>query len=152
MSVNHHAERLTPLDVQMPASYIPVLLIFRTTEPATVILPRLQRGLERLVEHVPWLAGRVHSTTQKGDGEEAQGPEIRWDSGGAPLTIVDRGSVLSSSSYEALAGQGMPSEAFPADMWPVAMTMLGGGDAAGEPVFAASFFRGAARAGGDAAL
>ncbi|KJZ67909.1 hypothetical protein HIM_12702 [Hirsutella minnesotensis 3608] len=140
MSVNHRAERLTPLDVQMPASYIPVLLIFRTTEPATVILPRLQLGLERLVEYVPWLAGRVHYTTQKGDGKEAQGPEIRWDSGGAPLSIVDRGSVL-SSSYEALAAQGMPSEAFPADMWPVAMTMFGGGDAAGEPVFTASFFR-----------
>ncbi|KAL4736477.1 hypothetical protein BDV11DRAFT_211227 [Aspergillus similis] len=108
-----HTERLTPLDLAMPRTYIRVLLVFRAANAAPA-MQTLQDGLNRLVEQVPWLAGRVFSIN--------------------PPVLVDKGSIAASCN---MSSQGKSMDAIAPEVWPVSGALTGDG----APVFCASVFR-----------
>ncbi|KAH8672395.1 hypothetical protein BGZ61DRAFT_428239 [Ilyonectria robusta] len=137
MSDTMNVERLTPLDMIMPRTYIGALLTFSTTEPISSISPNFQRGLDGLLKQLPWLSGQVFPTTPAAG--EAPGLEIRWDVNAPAPTIVDKGSI--KEAFETLSAQGMPPSAIPADVWPVPAMIDEDLFAKGAPVFGASLFR-----------
>lgn len=137
MSDTMNVERLTPLDMIMPRTYIGALLTFSTTEPISSISPNLQRGLDYLLKQLPWLSGQVFPTTPAPG--EAPGLEIRWDVNAPAPTIVDKGSI--KEAFETLSAQGMPPSAIPGDVWPVPPMIDEDLFAKGAPIFGASLFR-----------
>ncbi|KAH7120554.1 transferase family-domain-containing protein [Dactylonectria macrodidyma] len=130
-------ERLTPLDLIMPRTYVSAHLAFRTTEPIPSILPRIQHGLEGLSKQLPWLSGKVHPTTVA-DGE-APGLELRWDADQPVLAVVDKGTI--EESFETLSAEGMPPSALPTGVWPVPSMIDEALYARGATIFGASLFR-----------
>ncbi|KAL1845880.1 hypothetical protein Plec18170_009480 [Paecilomyces lecythidis] len=116
MAVGSKVERLTPLDILMPRTYIATLLTFRTTQSVAT----LSRGLE-LPE------GGKH------------GLEIRWDATeGNPAALIDKGSV--PIEYDTSAG-GLLPEDIPSNVWSVPSFIDDDLFSKGAPVFAASIFR-----------
>ncbi|KAL4816597.1 hypothetical protein BDW67DRAFT_184755 [Aspergillus spinulosporus] len=121
-----HIERLTPLDVAMPRTYIRVLLLFRAAIAASAA-QTLQDGLNRLAEQVPWVSGRIYSVS-------GGGQEIRYDAEKInPPLLVDKGSIAASCTMS----HGKSMDAIAPEVWPVSGALTGDG----APVFAASVFR-----------
>lgn len=137
MASNPNVERLTPLDVLMPRTYIGVLLTFSTTEPSSSIIPRLQGGLDTLAKQVPWLSGKVVPATA--DPGHKPSLEIQWGANDDPLKVVDKGQI--PDSYEKLRDEGMSPVAFPDDLWPAPGMVDDALFEKGAPVFAANLFR-----------
>ncbi|KAL6889972.1 transferase family domain-containing protein [Trichoderma evansii] len=125
------SERLTPLDVIMPRTYINVFLSFHTTKSSSSLLQILNRGLGDLCIQVPWLSGHVFL---------ASPPEIRSDSAAdTTVMLVDKGSI--SVSYEEFCLGGMLPTVIPPALWPEVSNPADEHSEVGEPVFRASFFR-----------
>ena len=135
-------ERLTPLDLLMPRTYIQALLTFRTRSSTSAVSQSLQYGLDKLLTQIPWLSGRVVPTTSTTGTQEKATPalEIHWGFKEEPTTfaLIDKGSI--SASYDTLSASGMPPADIPADVWPMPDTSDAALFAQGAPVFAASLF------------
>ncbi|OKL59650.1 hypothetical protein UA08_05132 [Talaromyces atroroseus] len=127
-----YIERLTPLDLLMPKTYIRVLFVFEQAGSILQIIQNLGSGLDRLLKQVPWLSGRVFSTKSVQDRDASL--EIRRNANHAP-TIVDKGTV--AASYKCAASDGVFTKAIPSSVWPGPSI----DDVLGVPVFAASIFR-----------
>lgn len=132
-------ERLSPLDLSMPRTYIRVLLVFEPTGSMRQTRQNIQRGLDKLAKQVPWLSGHILPIPPTSGGPSPL--EVRWDPDNiVPPTLVDKGTI--TTSYGWASSLGMPAETIPSDVWPVPgviddTTLF----AAGVPVFAASLFR-----------
>jgi len=137
MAANSNVERLTPLDVLMPRTYVATLLTFRTTQSTSAVLRALQTGLDALFRQLPWLSGRVFPTTLLA-GRTAT-LEIQWDTNEDSPSLIDKGSI--SAAYETLSIQGMPPAAIPPGVWPVSGMMDDSVFSRGVPVFITSIFR-----------
>ncbi|KAL7807132.1 transferase family domain-containing protein [Trichoderma aethiopicum] len=137
MAANSKSERLTPLDLLMPSTYIATLLAFRTTQSTSAISQTLESGLGNVFKQLPWLSGRVFPT----EAAPGQKPtlEIRWAADDGPPTLVDKGLI--SAAYETLSAQGMDPAAIPPDVWPAPSMVDESLFSRGAPVFAASVFR-----------
>ncbi|KAL3429319.1 hypothetical protein BDV09DRAFT_190220 [Aspergillus tetrazonus] len=122
-----HIERLTPLHVAMPRTYIRVLLLFRAAIAASAA-QTLQDGLNKLAEQVPWVSGRIYSVS-------GGGQEIRYDAEKInPPILLDKGSIAASYT---MSSHGKSMDAIAPEVWPVSGALTGDG----APVFAASVFR-----------
>ncbi|KAK1148047.1 hypothetical protein N8T08_010682 [Aspergillus melleus] len=130
------SEKLSPLDLLMPRTYIRVLLVFEAPVSTTLAIQNLQSGLHKLSKQTPWLTGRV--IPGESGQDKPTSPEIRWDATTAP-SIVDKGTI--QTSYEWACAQGMPGESIQSDVWPVSDMIDDTCFTAGAPVFAASIFR-----------
>ncbi|KAM5345164.1 hypothetical protein ACJ41O_011026 [Fusarium nematophilum] len=141
MDSTARVERLTPLDLLMPGTYVGAVFTFRTTESTPSISARLQSGLDSLSNQLPWLSGRVFRTSIPRDADWTPGLEMRWDGkkGGAP-TVLDKG-LLIEASYTNLAAKRMPPSAIPAEAWPVPAVLDDATFASGAPVFGSSIFQ-----------
>ncbi|OOF98729.1 hypothetical protein ASPCADRAFT_42102 [Aspergillus carbonarius ITEM 5010] len=134
MTDDPYVERLTPLDMLMPRTYIRVLLVFPKANPTLAVTQNLQHGLDRLSKQVPWLSGRIFLSTPT---QPNPSPEIRSTRGTTP-TLINKGSIR--ASYATLSSQGMPIKALPSDIWPVP-NIIDPLSTTPDPVFATSFFR-----------
>lgn len=128
------AEKLAPLDLSMPRTYIRVLLVFEQTGSMLQTTQNFQHGLDKLAKQVYWISGQIFPILSP---ESAFSLGIRWDSNNAP-TLVDKGFI--KTSYRWASSHGMPAEAIPSDIWPVPSVIDDTLFAAGAPVFAASMF------------
>lgn len=129
-------EQLTPLDLLMPKTYIGILLTFSSAATPSTIT-QLQTGLDRLVQHIPWLSGKVFPTTAGPDGKPSL--EIRWNGKDDTLKIVDKGLI--PASYNTLRKEGMPAVAFPPRVWPTPGLIDNTLFEKGAPVLGVSFVR-----------
>lgn len=137
MAAEPCVERLTPLDMLMPRTYIAALLTFKTTESVSTITQPLQRGLDRLCKQLPWLSGHVLPTNVA--PSRKPGIEVRWEANGHLPVVANRGSV--SARYESLSAAGMPPTSIPEDVWPVPSMIDDALFPTGAPVLAASVFQ-----------
>ncbi|KAE8413049.1 transferase family-domain-containing protein [Aspergillus pseudocaelatus] len=135
MADHMYVEKLTPLDLAMPRTYIRVLLVFQTAISTLAVTQSLQHGLDKLLKQVPWLSGRVFPSTSM---QNKASLEIRFNAGDTP-TLFDKGSI--AATYTTLSSHGLPMEAIPSEVWPVPSMIDDALCAMGAPVFAASFFR-----------
>lgn len=117
----------------MPKNYIPLLLVFRTSEPFDAVSQRLQSGLDATTEKIPWISWRVCSAGG-GDQQAAHGG-IRYSLSPSAPQIADRGSI--DEPISSLAAHAMHSTTIPEDVWPFGA--LPEGDS--PLVFGASVFR-----------
>lgn len=128
-------EKLSPLDVIMPPTYVQANIFFRTNgSDLSAIHQKLQDGLDKLVTKFPWLGGQVHRI-EPPQAEKAT-LEVRWDVENSSAKLFSTGTV--PASYEDLAAKGMPLDSVPASFLPSTppMTAL----QAGAPVFIATVF------------
>ncbi|KAJ8107799.1 hypothetical protein OPT61_g8613 [Boeremia exigua] len=142
MEASAMAERLTPLDLLMPRTYIGAAFLFRTTELNATMSKRLQSALDDLCEQLPWLNGRILPVSRDREASKSgkvPGLEIRWDETASAPKIIDKGFI--KRSYDTLAEENMPAAAIPADVWPVSNMIDDALFAAGAPVLGASLFR-----------
>ncbi|KAI0416167.1 transferase family-domain-containing protein [Xylaria grammica] len=130
------SERLTPLDLLMPPTYIRVLLTFRTTDSSTPIFENLNDALDRVSETVPWLSGHVFATPTA--TEQTPGLEIRYHPAPGRM-LVDKGMI--DVPYETLSAEGLLFDMIPDNVWPTPPMIDQGLFLKGAPVFGASFFR-----------
>lgn len=128
-----HVEKLAPLDLPMPKTYIRVLLVFEQAGPTLQIIQKLQSGLGRLSKQIPWLSGRVFATPSAQDN--ASSLEMRWNIDNAP-TLIDKGTI--STSYKCALSHDISTESIPTDVWPV--SSMPDESTTGAPTFAASSF------------
>lgn len=135
MNDSTHVERLAPLDLPMPRTYIRVLLVFGPTGSRLQITQSLQGGLDRLSKQVRWLSGQVFP--RPATPEKPSSLEIRWDANNTPTLIV-KGTI--ANTYRWASSHRMPIEAIPSDVWPVPSMIDDALFATGAPVFAASVF------------
>lgn len=129
-------EKLTPLDLIMPGTYVQAFFAFPCLSP-DLSIPNLQQGLSRLCEKYPWLRGRVLQ------GSRAN-LHMQWKSSDLPPILTDNGII--ESSYDHLAAQGMPPASIPPEKWPQ-ISVSGTSSTACAPIFAASFSRFAGNSG-----
>ncbi|KAF2966603.1 hypothetical protein GQX73_g6991 [Xylaria multiplex] len=137
MAASSNSERLTPLDLLMPRTYITALFTFQTTKTNILVIKSLQNGLDSLANTIPWLSGRVCPTAAT--KEHGRSLEIRYGSDDPSLALMDKGTI--DASYEALSAEGIPPDAIPADVWPLPMMIDEDLFEKGAPVFGASLFR-----------
>lgn len=137
MAPQTFTERMTPLDLLMPRTYICALLAFETTSKIPDIHSNLQNGLDTLATAIPWLRGKVFPTTP--DEEEKPGLEIRWTADDTAPRLVDKGSI--GVSYGKLATEGFQPVSIPQKVWPVPAMIDEALFEAGAPVLATSLFR-----------
>lgn len=129
-------ERLTPLDLLMPSTYIQAVLTFETSEPTSVILPLLQQGLASVTARLPWISSHLLPVaTTPGQPPSL---EVRWDASHPTPVLVDKGSI--SVGYEDLSAQGMPPKSIPQHVSPVIPQTAEEAATIGAPIFAASVF------------
>lgn len=126
-----HVQKLSPLDLSMPRTYIRVLLVFEPTDPVL-----LQCGFDRVLHQIPWLSGQVFPASSPSN--KSSSLEIRWNTKDAP-TLVNTGKI--DMSYKLASSRGMPAETIPSDIWPAPGLINGIHRETGIPVFAASIFR-----------
>lgn len=131
--INSGIEPLTPLDLLMPKNYIPLLLVFRTSEPFDAVSQRLQSGLDATTEKIPWIAGRVCSAG--GSDQQVAHGGIHYSVIPSLPQIADRGSI--NEPISSLAAHVIGSTTIPEDVWPFGA--LPEGD--NPLVFGASLFR-----------
>jgi len=137
MATDSGVERLTPLDMLMPKTYIGALLTFKATQGISTVTQSLQRGLDRLCQQMPWLSGHVLSTTTA--SSQKLGLELRWQANGKTSLLVDKGTV--SAAYDSLSAAGMSPSSVPEDVWPVPSMIDDALFPDGAPVLAASVFQ-----------
>ncbi|KAI0531653.1 transferase family-domain-containing protein [Xylaria digitata] len=136
MAASSSSERLTPLDLLMPRTYITALFTFRTTQTNLFVTKSLHNGLDSLANAIPWLSSRVCPTAAT--KEHGRSLEIRYSADDPSPTFIDKGTV--DASYEALSAEGIPPDAIPADVWPLPMMIDEDLFEKGAPVFGASLF------------
>ncbi|KAI1462578.1 transferase family-domain-containing protein [Annulohypoxylon moriforme] len=136
MAANSHVEKLSPLDLVMPATYIRTLLTFKTTSSVDDICDVLNRGLAITATQVPWIAGRVFpaSSTTK-----PHALEVRSNTDAGPPKVVRKGSI--AATYKSLSAGGMDPGAIPSELWPVSAMINEKDYETGVSAFSASLFR-----------
>ncbi|KAJ5338812.1 transferase family-domain-containing protein [Penicillium brevicompactum] len=134
MATFSNSEELTPLDLLMPKVYITALLTFPTGEPTSVLHENIQNGVEKLSSQLPWISGRVFSSTV----DNRPSLKMCWNADTVP-DLIDRGSV--EQSYAELAASNMPLDAFPPRLQPISVMTEHNPAEKGAPVFAVSYFR-----------
>lgn len=136
MAANYCSEKLSPLDLVMPATYIRVLLTFRTTSSIDIIYDGLNRGLAGTAAQVPWITGRLFHVPS-GTAEYAL--EVRWDAHASPPRIANRGTI--ATTYDSLSAGGMDAAAIPSELWPVSAIINEKEYETGVVAFSAGLFR-----------
>lgn len=135
MAVYQNIEQMTPLDLLMPKVYITALLTFPTQESTPALTQPLQNGLQKLAAQLPWVSGRVFSTTTDAN---RPGLKMCWNADAKP-DLIDRGSI--EQPYTELAASNMQPEVFSPKLLPISVMTEHNLAEKGALVFAASFFR-----------
>lgn len=103
---------LSSLDQLMPRSYVLIALVFSGHDQDNAIVS-LQDGLEKTIEQLPFLKGKVHERA-----EERKQLAISWDMTSPIPKLQRKPPPEAYPSFEALRSKGAPSEYFPYSVFP----------------------------------